>query len=57
MDKSTRELLQWIGIFILIILVVVGLQYTDWDYVCTSWWRYTKTYMTTCTLKGYPLFP
>jgi hypothetical protein len=44
-------------LILLLVLVSILIYNTNWDNICTSWLRFSKAYMGTCMLKGYPLFP
>lgn len=58
MDYNTKQVI-YLGIILIILLLVMSVifEYTNWEYICTSPWRFSKSYVLPCVAKGYPLFP
>jgi hypothetical protein len=55
--KEVVNIVVWVVTLAFIFLIIGAVeQGTDWDYICTSYWRWTKPYTAVCILKGYPLF-
>ncbi len=49
----------WIYLVILLVLLVVMsimLENTNYEEMCTSNWRFVKPYIIICVSKGYPIF-